>query len=142
MKLQYSVIRTYTYGTGKTNTETTNNVDGTASTTWKVNNTTYGTNKTSYTIPALGSTVLTDKDYKFDAEITLGGTKYNDSVTVIQKAKAVSYQKNLVLTIDYPKYTNGVTYHLPARGGTATSVNVTGTYSYIDVYDDNTESAV
>ena len=142
LKLQYSVIRTYTYGTGKTNTETTNNVDGTASTTWKVNNTTYGTNKTSYTIPALGSTVLTDKDYKFDAEITLGGTKYNDSVTVIQKAKAVSYQKNLVLTIDYPKYTNGVTYHLPARGGTATSVNVTGTYSYIDVYDDNTESAV
>ena len=41
--------------------ETTYNIDGTELTTWYVNEELYGTNKNSYTIAALGPTVLEDK---------------------------------------------------------------------------------
>lgn len=142
LSLVYNMVQTYLFETGAEKQETTYNIDGTELTTWYVNGELYGTNKNSYTIEALGPTVLEDKVYVFTAKITLGTQEFSDNITVLQKAKTVLYQKNLTLQISYPVFAEGVTYHIPAYGGVAVSSNLSGTYSYIDVYSDGTESAV
>ena len=142
LSLVYNMVQTYLFESGAKMQETTYNIDGTELTTWYVNGELYGTNKNSYTIAALGPTVLEDKQYIFTAKITLGTQEFSDNVTVLQKAKTVLYQKNLTLQISYPVFAEGVTYHIPASGGIAVSSNLRGTYSYIDVYSDGTESDV
>ena len=80
-----------------------------------------------------------------DGEWTIKGTYegLEDTVTVKRTGRVAKsyYYKNLSCTVDYP-LVSGKTYHVPANGATINSNNCTGSfsYTYVTVYDDNSES--